>query len=233
MLGVVFIGGEGPPPEISRPLAARADILAAADSGLVAAEAAGFSPRWIIGDMDSVGDLSRLDAYPPERVLRYPHEKDYTDTELALFLLWDKGCDEVWILGGGGGRVDHLFALRALFERDRFPRRWVTAADDIWALEAQDVLTLASAGRGPQGRGAGKRAVNFVRGTTVAAAPLGNGPWKAASGGLKWPLDDVLWNRGFFGASNEASEGELSVKVERGRFMILLPLRGEYVCDDH
>jgi thiamine pyrophosphokinase len=220
MLGVVFTGGEGPAPEISRSLAAGADLVAAADSGLLAAEAAGIRPDWVVGDMDSLDDLSLLDRYSG-RVVSYPREKDYTDTELGLSLLWEKGCGEVWIFGGGGGRLDHLFAIRALFERERCPRRWLTARDDIWALEAGtpgSELVLE---------------VNFAPGTLIAAAPLGEGPWKALSRGLKWPLDNVAWNRGFFGACNEAAGDTLSVSVAQGRFMLLLPLEGNYVRENN
>lgn len=229
MRGIVFIGGEGPSPGIARRLAAEAELVAAADSGLAAAEAAGIRPRWIVGDMDSLDDLSRLSAYPADRVFRYPHEKDYTDTELGLFLLWEKGCDEVWIAGGGGGRIDHLFALRALFEREKAPRRWITARDDIWAVDAPGALT--SGDLVPSG--AGKAAPVFAPGAIIAAAPLGSGPWKAASTGLKWPLDNVQWNRGFFGASNEATGEAFSVRVEQGRFMIILPLGEVYGSENN
>jgi thiamine pyrophosphokinase len=167
--------------------------------------------------MDSLGDVSRLDSYPKDRVIRCPREKDYTDTELGLSLLWEKGCDEVWIAGGGGGRIDHLFALRALFERDAFPARWITARDDIRALEAPGKI----------------EARRFPEGAIIAASPLGNGPWKARSRGLKGPLDNVRWDRGFFGASNEATGEDIEVNIVQGRFMVLLPLREEYVCNNH
>jgi thiamine pyrophosphokinase len=204
MRGLAFTGGEGPPPDIARRLCEGADLVAAADSGLIAAEAAGIRPDWITGDMDSLDDLQRLEKYPSERVIRHPREKDDTDTELVLKLLWEKGCDEVWILGGGGGRVDHLFAVRSLFERDRFPRRWFTAAEDIFGIEAPGVLRW-----------------NAAPGGVVSVFPLGGGPWKASSGGLRWPLDHLNWNRGFFGVSNVITGESFSIKAEAGRFMIV------------
>jgi thiamine pyrophosphokinase len=220
---MVFTGGQGPAPGVARRLAEEADRIAAADSGLDAAEAAGVRPGWIIGDMDSV-DPGRLHDYPPECVVRHPHEKDFTDTELALSFLWEQGCDDVWIAGGGGGRLDHLFALRALFERERAPRRWITSHEDIWALDAGDALAARDFVPLGHGGGAGAPVFSFVPGTIMAAAPLGEGPWKASSTGLKWPLDGVKWNRGFFGASNETTGEDFSVRVEKGRFMILAPL---------
>jgi thiamine pyrophosphokinase len=208
--GLAFIGGEGPPPELCRSIAAEASLggrvlTAAADSGLLAAEAAGLRPGWVLGDMDSLGDLSRLDSYPPERVFRYGTEKDHTDTELALALLWEQGCDEIWLLGGGGGRLDHLLALRSLFEREPCPSRWITAAEDLICLGVPAEFSLPP-------------------GALVSVFPLGEGPWEAESAGLRWPLGGLPWNRGFFGLSNMAEEGAVSIRVRRGRFLVVLPL---------
>ncbi|MDR2136114.1 MAG: thiamine diphosphokinase [Treponema sp.] len=210
MRGIAFIGGDGPRPEFCRRLLGALGapaLIAAADSGLEAAEAAGLRPDWVLGDMDSLGDLSRLDAYPPGRVLRYRAEKDCSDTELALRLLWEKGCGEVWLIGGGGGRLDHLLAIRALFERDPRPSRWITAAEDV-RHAASPSRTRWS---GPPG-------------SLVSVFPLGAGPWEAESAGLKWQLAGLPWDRGFFGLSNVAENGRFSLRARRGRFLVVLPL---------
>ena len=208
MLGIVFTGGESPSSGIIRRLLIGKEILVvAADSGLIAAEESGYKPAFVIGDMDSLEDQSRLSAYPPERVIRYPHDKDYTDTELAFSFAIEKGCEDIWLIGGGGGRIDHLFAIRSLFERERFPRRWITDAEDIYCIDSkaeQNELSL-----------------NLEKGAAVSVFPLGSTPWKAAGKGLKWPLDALTWDRGFFGLSNVATDGNFSVKAELGRFMVI------------
>jgi thiamine pyrophosphokinase len=206
MRGILFTGGEGPEPEKSRRLAGGAALVVAADSGLVSAEAAGLRPDWILGDMDSLDDPRRLEAYPPGRVLSYPRDKDYTDTELAFSFLADKGCDEIWLIGGGGGRTDHLFAIRALFEREPCPARWITAGEDMYCL-----------------RGPGELALSIGAGGLLSVFPLGPGPWAARSGGLKWPLDGLSWDRGFFGLSNEAETGDFFIRAGAGRFMVIIP----------
>ncbi|MDR0403051.1 MAG: thiamine diphosphokinase [Treponema sp.] len=222
-LGIVFTGGEGPQPDRCRAVLEEArdaggnPLVAAADSGLSAAEAAGIRPDWIIGDMDSLGTRyspvggvpdARLAAYRPEQVLRYPADKDYSDTELAVSLLREKGCRRIWIAGGGGGRIDHLFAIRSLFEREEPPERWLTSREDIRCLQSPGALE-AAAGENP---------------CPVSVFPLGTGPWKAASAGLKWPLAGLVWERGFFGLSNEAPDGVFTIRAEKGRFMVILPL---------
>jgi thiamine pyrophosphokinase len=204
--GIVFIGGQGPEPDICRSLAQGADLVVAADSGLIAVENAGLKPGWIVGDMDSLDNLNRLEKYPPGIIRRFPRDKDYTDTELALNLLWEKGCDEIWLIGGGGGRSDHLFALRSLFEREPCPDRWITRGEDIYCLKNGKALAL-----------------NLAPRSLVSAFPLGLSPWAASSSGLKWPLNGLPWNSGSFGISNVAIDGSFSISAEQGKFMIIIP----------
>lgn len=204
MKGVAFIGGEGPDAAVCRALAQGAGVIAAADCGLALAENAGLRPHWVIGDMDSLdGAAARLAAYPPGRVLRYPAEKDWTDTELALGLLWEKGCDTATLVGGGGGRTAHLLAIAALFERERRPDRWRTAHEDIFSLE--DELRLETA-----------------PGALISVFPVGEGPWEAASVHLRWDLAGVAWRRGFFGISNRCEATEVRLTARKGRFLVVL-----------
>jgi thiamine pyrophosphokinase len=209
--GIIFTGGEGPDPRILRRIleeCAAGALLVAADSGLILAEAAGFRSDWIVGDMDSIDGEDRLRSYPSERVIRHIADKDYTDTELALALLWEKSCDEAWIIGGGGGRIDHIFGIRDLFEREKFPHRWITAAEEIYCLDsdaANSSLTM-----------------NLKQGGMVSVFPLGGGPWKAESKGLKWPLNNVHWERGLYGLSNIAVAEKIEVVAKQGRFMVIL-----------
>ena len=207
MLGIIFTGGLGPDSQIVKKLLeteAKDALIVAADSGLVAAKKAGIEPDWVIGDFDSLDDLSMLNALPKERVIRLLHEKDCTDTEAAVSLVKEKGCNCFWIIGGGGGRIDHLFGIRSIFEKDFFPSRWITDSADIWCVDKEICLSLE------------KEAV-------VSVFPLGSGPWEAKSSGLKWQLEGLPWNRGFFGLSNVAVDGKFSIEVKSGRFMVILP----------
>ena len=210
MLGIAIIGGEGPPPEILKKLALDADLLVAADSGLIAAEQAGLKPDWVVGDMDSLADetggLERLASYPTDRVLRHRPDKDHTDTELALELLREQGCSEIWLAGGGGGRTDHLLAIFALFERENpLITRWLTANEEIFHMESEKTLSAEP-----------------KPGSLVSVFPIGEGPWHAESTGLKWPLNGLTWQRGTFGLSNIASAGPFKIHSLQGRFLVVL-----------
>lgn len=209
MRGAAFVGGEGPGPAEGGAALGHVDVVVAADSGLQAAELWGIRVDWIVGDMDSLDDRGRLGKYPADRVLEHPQAKDATDTELALDLLRRLGCDDLTIVGGGGGRLDHALALAALFDRKDGPDRWITAREDV---------RLADADRN------GLVAADLPPGSLVSVFPAGGGPWEAASEGLRWPLPGLPWERGFFGISNEATGGRVEVRALRGRFLVVLPL---------
>ena len=213
-LGVIFTGGEGPEPHAIKGLLGdlAGALIVAADSGLALAEGAGIKPDWIVGDMDSLDSGNRLSHYPKERVICYPVDKDYTDTEIALTLLWEKGCKDVWIIGGGGGRLDHLFGIRDLFEREPYPCRWITANEDIYCVDGGDVKN-------------GSLRLGLKQDRLVSVFPLGTGPWEARSKGLKWDLGSARWERGLFGLSNVAIADEIEISAEQGRFMVILGSR--------
>jgi thiamine pyrophosphokinase len=194
-----------------RKLARDADILAAADSGLMAAEDAGLRPDWIVGDMDSLDDTGRLLKYPAEKIRRFPPAKDFTDTDIVFSLLREKGCDEIWLAGGGGGRMDHLLAIRSMFERDNAPERWFPGNEEIRLLK--------------EGENAG---ASVPPGSMVSVFPLGRQDWAAESSGLKCPLDGLLWNSGGFSVSNAAESGTFTIRSIKGRFMVIMPMvRGD------
>ena len=102
--GVDSLDGVAVPP-------ARAVI--AADSGASAAHALGLRVDVLIGDLDSVPDADRkLVADRGGEIRSYPVAKDATDLELALG--YAAGLRprprRIVVLGGTGGRFDHLLA---------------------------------------------------------------------------------------------------------------------------
>jgi len=207
MLSIIFTGGDAPDSrKVKQILEQVSDaLIIAADSGFDTAVKAGIKPQYVIGDMDSVKDKESLAAVPPQNVIRHQRDKDYTDTELAFLLAKEKGADDVWIIGGGGGRIDHLFAIRSLFERKEFPRRWITAMEDIYCIEEENTDQFTA-----------------ENGAIVSVFVLGDGPWEVKSSGLKWQLEGWPWGKGVFGLSNVAVDGNFSITVKKGRFMVIL-----------
>ena len=82
------------------------DFVLACDRGYAYCQREGIVPDLILGDLDSYRD-----ALPGEiPVLRYPAEKDDTDTMLAVRWAHEQGFDAVRLCCAFGGRVDHLLS---------------------------------------------------------------------------------------------------------------------------
>ncbi len=86
------------------------DFLIAADSGCERLRGYGLCPHVVIGDMDSL-DIEKAKAmFPSAKYILLPVEKDYTDTKECLDYAIDEGFDDIVIIGGLGGRLDHTLA---------------------------------------------------------------------------------------------------------------------------
>ncbi len=78
------------------------DIVIAVDAGFAQLEEIGITPNLVVGDFDS---LKFVPNHP--NIEQHPCIKDDTDTMLAAKKGIELGCDEFYIFGGTGGRIDH------------------------------------------------------------------------------------------------------------------------------
>ena len=88
------------------------EFIIGVDKGLVFLHDHDIKPDYIVGDFDSVP--RKLVNYYREEVdvpiREFNPVKDASDTEIALRLCLDLRRKEIWILGGTGNRIDHLWA---------------------------------------------------------------------------------------------------------------------------
>ena len=200
MVTVVCTGGEAPPRSLSLAWLERAQSVVAVDSGIALIRDLGKKADLWVGDGDSlVGTPEEWSPWYKE-VLSLDRDKDDTDTEAAVREILARGPSDLWLLGGGGGRMDHWLAnLRLVAGQPAF-KRWGTAHEEGWLLGPGDRLAV------PAG--------------TVSVYPLGSAPWLIRSNGLKWPIDhlDFQW---WHSQSNEAGHSGAEFSVDRGRFLVL------------
>ncbi len=200
--GVAVVGGEYPDRGSLGPWLHENPFIVAADSGLETALRLGLTPSVVAGDMDSISDRSLLESFREDQVRTVPPEKDETDTELALAVLKERGCHRTLIVGGGGGRLDHLLAILALFERDDHPSAWITSHDEIMAVD--DGIDLVD-----------------MKGNRVSFFPIGRETCTMRSQGLKWPLDTLSWHHGDHGLSNVVTAERAAVEMVTGRLLMV------------
>ena len=92
-----------------------------ADGGLKYALEAGVIPLEIWGDLDSANSLLVEKAVSMgSKIIKFDAKKNFTDGELILSELVKKDFDKIIVLGGLGGRTDHLLTnLNLLFKFDK------------------------------------------------------------------------------------------------------------------
>lgn len=90
----------------------RFDLVVAVDGGLEYLKPLGIVPHAVVGDFDTVNQEVFLEYHRMEKVAWEVHrpEKDETDTELAIETAIKMGAEDITMLGGTGGRIDHMLA---------------------------------------------------------------------------------------------------------------------------
>ncbi len=188
------------------PILARATAVIAADGGLRHVLALGRRPDVLIGDLDSLPPGADPET-AAGKVIRYPRDKDETDLELALLYAVDHYPDaEVFVVGGAGGRLDHLLANVLLLAHPRLLGRPVRFVDD------RQTAWLVSADAPP-----GETLIHGAPGDIVSLLPLGGPARVTATSGLRWPLcDEVLAFGPARGISNVLTAGSATVRLDQG-----------------
>lgn len=99
------------------------DKIIAVDGGLSAANLLQLVPDVIVGDFDTVSS-ELLEMYSKDkrcRTVRLNPVKDDTDTQCAMNIAIEMGAEEIDIIGGTGGRIDHglanIFMLKMALEK--------------------------------------------------------------------------------------------------------------------
>jgi thiamine pyrophosphokinase len=179
------------------------------DGGARAAAGLGLALDLIVGDFDTL-HADEVDAFEAQgvRVLRSPHDKDATDTELALLAACDAGAVRVEILGAlgaSGGRSDHSLGTIALLAHPR------ARAIDCSLLDATSRIRLLSA--------PARFASDTTAGAVVSLIPWGGGALVSTER-LRWPLQRESLHEGSTrGLSNE-SLGAPFIEVHEGALLI-------------
>ena len=115
---LIVSGGEVPASDTLVRLAEESDLVIAADIGAKYCIDADIIPDVVLGDMDSIpGDVLDSVRDRGAEIISYSHDKDETDTQLALDLAIAKGAKEIRILSGIGDRFDHSIANLHLLYR--------------------------------------------------------------------------------------------------------------------
>lgn len=182
-------------------------FILCADGGVRHIMRIGAIPNSVIGDFDSIDEKSvefiKENNIP---VLKYPVEKDETDTELALMHLINIGCNEITLVGVTGCRLDHtlanIYLLRKLLLQN-IKGKIVDDNNTIYLIN--DYLKL-------------EKRENYY----VSIIPISNEGVIVTLKGFYYPLDDKLIEfNSTLGISNRIIDKFGEIKIIRGEALII------------
>lgn len=205
---LVLAGGEGIDRSL-RALLPEADSVIAADSGLSVAESLGLRVDLVVGDLDSV------DPEALERARRagaavegHPPDKDATDLELALAAARRDGATRIVVVGGAGGRLDHLLANVDVICSPAL------AGTAVEALIGKSRLTVIRA----------RALLAGIPGEYLSLLPVGGPVGGVTTSGLRFPLrGETLRPGASRGVSNEFAAPVASVEIRAGVLLAVAP----------
>jgi thiamine pyrophosphokinase len=213
-VAIVLAGGDPVEPHVRSKLPSDGYVVAA-DSGLHLGVPLGLHVDLVVGDFDSA-DPAAVDRAieAGANIDRHPAAKDATDLELALdaALAWNP--DRIIVVGGNGGRLDHLLGNVTLLAAPRLR----DVAVDAWMGDAHVAVV----------RG-GQRAVEFDAriGEVLTLLPLGGAARGVTTTGLEYPLRlEDLEPGTTRGVSNVVVARPASVALDAGTLLAVRPEGG-------
>ena len=198
MKAFIFTGGTIAAAEL-RELPTANDLTIAADAGLLNAHALKIKPQILIGDFDSLGIP---DSKSADEIIQLPPEKDDTDTQLAVKTALERGADEIVIIGGLSGRLDHTLSNLAILEdlNAKHIRARITDGCNRVRFLRNDGVILARDG--------------FSYLSLIAADPVVKG---VSVDGCKYPLRKAKLSRtNQYAVSNEIVGNCALIEIRRG-----------------
>ena len=184
-------------------------LVIAADSGVTEAERRGLRVDLLVGDLDSA------DPAAVERVRvaggaieRHPVDKDASDLELALEAAAARHVGAVLVVGGDGGRLDHLLGNAFLLAFSRF------AGMRIDAVLGEALVHVVR----------GDRSLTGSPQEVISLFAVGGPATGVTTRGLRWALDDdELLPGSTRGLSNAFTEDRAAIQVRNGVVIAIRP----------
>ena len=108
MKAVIICGGLRPSLSLIKSEIEESDLLICADSGANCLYEYNILPDYLVGDFDSIDEVVLKYFSNKEcKIERFPRDKDFTDSQLAVKRAKEMGVEEIVLLGCSGSRLDH------------------------------------------------------------------------------------------------------------------------------
>ncbi len=190
----------------------RYQMIIAIDGGLERAEELGIVPTHIVGDFDTVREsvLKKYLNIDNIIVKRLCPEKDATDTEVAIKMAIEEGCDAVDIIAGTGTRIDHTIANIHVLQL--FLEKEIEAV----IVNENNRIRLINRNYSMERTQAFGKYVSFLPFTDVVEG--------FGLSGFKYPVKDITVNKSNWmslGVSNEIVDEKCLIEVKKGILIMI------------
>lgn len=208
---IVLAGGDTVDGSLRGELPEHTAVIAA-DSGLGSAAPLGLVVDRVVGDLDSVEPAALAEARAAGiPVDEYPEDKDRTDLAIALDAALEHDPDRILVIGGHGGRLDHLLGNAALLASADY------ADVEVVALMGPARVTAIHGG-------ATATPLSGERGELISLLPFHGPAVGVTTTGLRFALADATLPSGSsLGVSNEFTEPCATVALRSGVLLAVQP----------
>lgn len=186
----------------------RFDLIICADGGVKNALLLNLAPDVAIGDFDSTEESLLQDVQDKGvEIIRYPVEKDATDTEIVLDYLIDHNYSHITMIGCLGDRVDHSLANIALLKKllaQKVYGRIIDEKNEIYLIN--DKIELYNR-----------------KGSILSLIPFSEEIEGVTTNGLYYPLDNhCMMKASSYGISNIIEEDFAKVEIKHGELLVII-----------
>ncbi|OGG52996.1 thiamine diphosphokinase [Candidatus Kaiserbacteria bacterium RIFCSPLOWO2_12_FULL_53_8] len=182
-------------------------LLIGCDGGTSHILSLGLMPHVVIGDFDSISSKT-LRALKDKKVelIKYPKEKDITDSELGLTYTIGKSCREIIITGIRGTSTDHFLGNLFMLAKKQY------ASLNIKIVEGKEEVVLVRKHIRIKGK----------KSDIVSLVPIGQNVSGVTTKGLFYPLkNDTLKSSSARGIRNRMTGKHAEISIQKGTLLVI------------
>lgn len=208
MKTVIITNGDIRDLQLCKKIALDSDFIIVVDGAFELVIQMGITPHAAIGDFDSISPeaAKKLEASNIP-VIKFPADKDKTDTELAVDYAVEKGASEIILLGATGSRLDHSLSninLMVSTTQKGIKCRIVDEYNDCYFVK--DKINLRAKSN-----------------SYVSIIPLTREIVVGETQGLYYSLKEATMKFGSsWGVSNIATDQKITVTIKKGVALVVL-----------
>lgn len=201
---LIVAAGERASGDFLRLLASSADFVIGVDRGAEDLLALKIPLDVVIGDFDSVSNLKSLEKV---KKIKFPKNKDFSDTELAVDYAIEKGFNNFILTQMLGKRTDHLLFNIAMM------RKLLRKGKTCCIKEEKEEIYITDK----------EMEIKVKKGDIISLLPLTSNVYGVTSFGLKYELNERnLSAESSLSLSNKAVKEKVKINVKKGTILIIV-----------